>query len=386
MHTFPVRRAGFFDGTALGLVEPGTVKVGITLVVTGVVVLATAGDPGRPIEVLAALLSGLVLVGWSWWPVVPTPVLAVGVLVPAVLAARSGHEEPTLFLVSLLAVLVAWLEPVTVRAAAVVVLAMAAPVAVALLLPPHEGFGLGNWLLGIALPGLLGRLVRRQLELVARLEAAQGALAAQVLTDERRRIARDVHDLVGHGLAAVLLQITSARHVLRRDPDGADDALAAAETAGRRSMAELRATMALLRSDEDTAPAPPAPGLGGVDDLVRDARAGGLDVHYRSEGDLGGVEDGVALAAHRILQESLANAHRHAPDARTDVRVTVDDQAVLLDVVSVGAVAPAVVDDRPRYGLVGMRERAELVGGTLSAGLDDEGWRVRGRLPVRRLA
>ncbi|MFC4947898.1 sensor histidine kinase [Pseudonocardia sp. GCM10023141] len=373
-----------FDNEGLGLVEPRFVRGAATVAVLGVALLAAISDPGPPGDVALAAAAAAVFVGWVWWPVLPTPVLAVLVLGPVVLAARSGQLEQALFLASLLALLVAWLEPSTPRAAVVGVLALLSPAAVWLLLPPRESFGVWSWVLGITFPWLLGRLVRRQLELITRLEAVRGDLAAQVVTEERRRIARDVHDLVGHGLAAVLLQITSARHVLRRDLGAADEALAAAETAGRRSMAELRTTMALLRSDGDApgSAGTPSPGLGGLAGLVDAARADGLRVTFRADGDLTHVDDGVALAVHRILQESLANAHRHAPRAATTVAVAVDGDAITLAVTSTGPVHPRADDDRPRYGLVGMRERAEVVGGELQAGPDPQGWHVRGRFPV----
>ena len=91
---------------------------------------------------------------------------------------------------------------------------------------------------------------------------------------ERRRIARDVHDFVGHGLAAVMLQVTSARHVLRRDVAAAEDALRSAEEVGRRSMQELRRTVALLRRDDETGVAPPLPSVAEIPGLVEEARAG----------------------------------------------------------------------------------------------------------------
>lgn len=377
-----------FDGEGLGLVEPRAIRIGITATVVGVCALTMISDPGRPVDAALVVLAVAVFVGWVWWPQrwlpFPTPVLAVGVLTPVVLAVSSGEFEQALFLASVLAMLAGWLEGSTWRALVVGVLATAAPLVAAVLVPAHESFGYWSWVLGIVFPWLLGRLVRQQFVLVARLEAARRELADQVVTEERRRIARDVHDLVGHGLAAVLLQITSARHVLRRDLDAADEALAAAETAGRRSMAELRTTMALLRSESDGPSVPPAPGLEGIGDLVRSARADGLDVDYRADGDLAGVDDGVALAAHRIVQESLANARRHAPRARTEVTVTVDGTAITLDITSVGAVPDGAGDgDRPRYGLVGMRERAEVVGGALSAGATADGWRVVSTLPLR---
>src|SRR5581483_12475897 len=138
-------------------------------------------------------------------------------------------------------------------------------------------------------------------------------LAEQAMLEERRRIARDVHDFVGHGLAAVMLQVTSARHVLRRDPTAAEEALRVAEEVGRRSMRELRRTVAVLRSDDEDGAgvAPPVPAAEEIPALVEEARAGGLDLELEIRGELAELDPGVGLALYRIAQEALANAARH---------------------------------------------------------------------------
>lgn len=371
-----------WDAEGAELPDARAVRVGVAAVAAAAGVLAQVSDPGTVAGAALVAVAVAALLGWAWRPRSPTVVLSIAVLVPVVLATRSGQLEPALFLVSVLAWVVAWFERSTARAVAMGGVAAAAPVLVALLVPTDEGFSWWSWVLGIVLPWLVGRLVRRQLELVATLDAARAELAARAVTAERQRLARDVHDLVGHGLAAVLLQITSARHVLRRDADAADQALAAAEAAGRRSMGELRRTMALLRSDGDGAFAAPAVGLDGVGELVRDAAERGLRVRQEITGEVSRVGEGVALAVQRVVQESLANAVQHAPQAVTTVAVAVGARDVAVEVASIGPVRPAAGDDRPRYGLVGMRERAEVVGGELSAGPTPQGWVVRGRLPL----
>jgi signal transduction histidine kinase len=198
-----------------------------------------------------------------------------------------------------------------------------------------------------------------------------------------------VHDLVGHGLAAVMLQITSARHVLRRDPDAAEEALRSAEEVGRRSMRELRRTVALLRSEEDAGVAPPVPSAGEVTALVDEARAAGVAVQLRIRGDLARVPPTLGAAVYRIAQEAIANAARHAPEARTFLAVEFADGRVTLAADTVGPVAPAAPETdphRPRYGLLGMRERAVSLGGTFSAGPTVDGWSVRCELPVEASA
>ena len=158
-------------------------------------------------------------------------------------------------------------------AAALGVLAAATPVLVALVQDPME-VAVGIWVVAIVFIWAVGRAVARQERLVVELEGTRRQLAQHALLAERRRIARDVHDFVGHGLAAVMLQVTSARHVLRRDADAAEEALRSAEEVGRRSMRELRRTVTLLRSDDEAGVAAPVPTASEIPALVDEARAG----------------------------------------------------------------------------------------------------------------
>ena len=262
-------------------------------------------------------------------------------------------------------------------------LALLAPVVATLIQDPSE-ISTGIWILGIAFPWVFGRAAGRQAELVAQLKATRRELAQQALLVERRRIARDVHDFVGHGLAAVMLQVTSARHVLHRDPAAAEEALRSAEEVGRRSMRELRRTVALLRSDDEGAVAPPVPSASEIPALVEDARAGGLAVELRMRGDHSAIAAGVGVALYRIAQEALANAARHAPRARTVLGLDVGDGRASLTAETTGptAAAPAGEPERASYGLVGMRERAAALGGELTAGPTPDGWLVTCTLPL----
>jgi signal transduction histidine kinase len=356
-------------------VEPVGLRVGLAAAAVVVGVLSALVDPGRPVELAFSGVAVVVVVVGMWTPRLPSPLLAAAVAAPAVLAVRTGQLEQVLFLCALLGLAVAWFETSQVRAVLAGLVCVTAPAVAFVLLPPRESFGVFSWILGIGFALVTGRLVRRQVELTERLQAAQRELAAVAVAEERRRIARDVHDLVGHGLAAVLLHLTGARHVLRRDPDAADAALAEAETAGRRSMAELRSVMALLRASDDSGTDAPVPGLADIARLTADA-----GVELAVEGDLDAPEPAVGLAAYRIVAEALANARRHAPQSPTHVRLAVRGETLVVDVTSVGAAEPAR-DDRPRYGLVGMRERAETVGGTVAAGPGPDGWRVHAELP-----
>lgn len=332
--------------------------------------------------ILAALAVGAFAV-WAYVPNVPLPALSLAVLVPVVMAQRSGHLEPLLFEASLLALVVAFWAPSVAAAVALGLLTAAAPVAASLIQDPSQ-ISVGIWIMGIAFPWTVGRAAARQRELAAQLDANRRELAEQALLAERRRIARDVHDFVGHGFAAVMLQITSARHVLHRDPAAAAEALRSAEEVGRRSMQELRRTVGLLRSDDEGAVAPPLPSTGDIPALIDNARAGGLAVELRTRGDLSRIAPGVGVALYRISQEAIANAARHAPQARTALEIEVAEGGACLVAETTGPTlaGPATEPERPRYGLVGMQERTKALGGEFTAGPTPEGWRVSCRLPL----
>jgi signal transduction histidine kinase len=181
-----------------------------------------------------------------------------------------------------------------------------------------------------------------------------------------------------------MLQVTSARHVLRRDPKAAEEALRSAEEVGRRSMQELRRTVALLRSDDEAGVAAPVPTASEIPALIEQARAGGLAVELRTRGDLSRIPPSVGLALYRIAQEALANAARHAPRARTTLGLELANGRVeLLAETSGPLVAQSASQrERPHYGLTGMQERATALGGEFAAGPTRDGWQVLCELPV----
>ena len=231
-----------------------------------------------------------------------------------------------MFEASVLAFVVGRWSPSLKSAVPLGLLAAASPVLVALVQDPSE-VAVAIWIMGIAFPWAMSRAFVRQEQLADQLEDTRRELAQQALVAERRQIARDVHDFVGHGLAAVMLQVTSARHVLRRDPAAAEDALRSAEEVGRRSMQELRRTVSLLRSDDETGVEPPLPSVAEIPALVDQARAGGLAVELQTRGDLSSIPPGVGVAVYRITQEALANAARHAPRAQDLTRARADERA-----------------------------------------------------------
>src|SRR5262249_14762702 len=244
-------------------------------------------------------------------PGAPLVLVAAAVLVPVVAAQRAGDLEPLMFELSLLAFVVGrWSKPLA-AAVALGLVTAAAPVVVSVLQSPSE-INVGIWVLAVAFPWAVGRALARQAQLAAQLEETRRELDRQALLSERRRIARDVHDFVGHGLAAMMLQVTSARHVLRRDPAAAEEALRSAEEVGRRSMQELRRTVSLLRSDKDGA-TDPLPAATEIPTLVEEARTGGLAVELALHGDLSRGPAGGGGGLLRTAPGGPGNAARTAP-------------------------------------------------------------------------
>jgi signal transduction histidine kinase len=370
-----VSRQGWFEADELRRLVPL-----FSLVVAIVAVIA---DPYSAPDLVLVAVPVAAFALWAHPPKVPLTAVSIAVVVPVVVAQRSGALEPLMFELALLAFVIGrWSQSLTV-AVALGLLTVAAPIAVSLIQDPSE-VAVAIWIMGIVFPWIVGRAFARHGQLVAELEGTRRELAQQAVLAERRRIARDVHDFVGHGLAAVMLQVTSARHVLRRDPASAEEALRSAEEVGRRSMEELRRTVAVLRSDEETGVTPPLPSVDDIPALVYQAQAGGLAVELHCRGDISRIPAGVGVAVYRIAQEALANAARHAPRAKTVLGLELTDGRVALVAETTGpvVVAPASERERPHYGLIGMHERATALGGEFSAGPTPGGWRVSCRLPI----
>jgi signal transduction histidine kinase len=243
---------------------------------------------------------------------------------------------------------------------------------------PDQGWG--AWLAGSILMVLGGLLLRNQLMLVAQLRAAQAGLAAKARAEERNRISRDLHDVIAHSLTVSLLHVMSARLAVESDPDDAARSLAEAERLGRESLAEVRQVVGLLRADGGVSALDrtlPQPGASGVPLLVERFQAAGADVTLTVDGDAGRLPATVGLAVYRILQESLTNVIRHAPGASASARLMVSERDATLTVDSLGKPGTGT-----GHGLPGMRERAESIGGSCSAGPSGAGWLVRASFPL----
>jgi signal transduction histidine kinase len=218
------------------------------------------------------------------------------------------------------------------------------------------------------------------------LERARDELARLAVTAERVRIARELHDVVAHSMSVIAMHAGSGRLAADKDPAAARRALEVVERSSRDALAELRRLVTMLRDTDDVEPAlNPAPGLQDVHQLVAEVAAAGVTVEVHTEGELASVPDGVSLAAFRIVQEALTNVVRHASPARAHVSVRVGDGEVALEITDDGTTWPAAGETVPAFaghGTIGMRERAALYGGELTARPRPEGgWQVAARLP-----
>ncbi|WP_192809261.1 sensor histidine kinase [Actinomadura montaniterrae] len=234
------------------------------------------------------------------------------------------------------------------------------------------------WGAGFLLLGLAFRLH-------AALYEARLRLDREAVAEERRKIAREVHDLVGHGLGVMLLNIGAARRAgARGDGPAVIAALEEAERVGRRGVRDVHQGLVLLRDPVPAAPpiAPAPPTADDIGALVEELRAGGLRVDLSTSGDLASVDPAVGLALYRVVQEALSNAARHAPGSRATVAVGVDGPLALVTVADRGSLHGAGRPAGGGLGLVGMRERVTALGGTLHAGPDGTGWRVEAAIPA----
>ena len=205
---------------------------------------------------------------------------------------------------------------------------------------------------------------------------------------ERARIARELHDVVTHNVSVMVIQAGAARKIMEVAPDQAREALLAVEAGGRSAMTELRHVMGLLTMDGDGPRAAgldlaPQPGLDGLDALVQRVRDAGVPVELTVTGQRGPLPSGVELTVYRLVQEALTNAVKHAAGASARVTVEYGDDHLQVEVTDTGGRGDASAGAGTGRGLIGLRERLAVYGGTLQAGPRLRGgYRVRARIPV----
>jgi signal transduction histidine kinase len=246
---------------------------------------------------------------------------------------------------------------------------------------------LAAWLLGDSVRWRRGFYQALE-ERATRLERERDAQAQVAAAAERARIARELHDVVAHNVSVMVVQADGAAYAMDASPQRAREALGAISGTGRRALAELRSLLGVLRDSADPGAAlAPQPGLEQLEELVREARAAGLPVSLSIEGAPRAVPQGEALAAYRVVQESLTNTRKHAgPGATARVRLRYGEEHLVISVTDDGRGASATRNDGlagPGHGLAGMRERVELYGGSVRSGpRAGGGYEVVARLPL----
>ena len=367
-------------------------SAGLVLAVPGTALLVAGAERGWRLPVAVALV--LVQVCALRWQVrAPVAVLAVN--------AATGLAVWTLLpAVSLTGVLLAAQVALCVlsatrprRASVRALAAMCVPVPLA--------FGAGGgpagvtvYLLAVVLAWTAGQWRRAQ-------RARAGAEMRRAVVEERARIAREVHDVVAHTLSVMVIQAGAADDVFAERPDQARQALRAIESGARSALGELRLLLQAFGPEAGEADdggaddggareqREPGPSLARLDELADTVRASGMTVSVHREGAFEGLSAAVGLAAYRIVQEALTNTLRHAVGAdEVGVCVSVEGECVTVSVVDNGRTPQGRSDAAGAgRGLVGMRERARLVGGSLRAGpLPGGGFEVAARLPVERVS
>jgi len=234
-------------------------------------------------------------------------------------------------------------------------------------------------------PAAIGILIRRRTaELIARadrLETEREERDRAAAVEERRRIARELHDIAAHDLSAIVVQAGAADRLVERDSAAARAILRDIRGQGRDTLTALRQLVGIMREDDGAGRAP-QPGLARLDDLLAVARAAGTEAEITIMGEPRPLPALTDLAGFRVVQEALTNARRHAPGAPVSVRVT-HAAGVRIVVANGASHAPVEIGARPGHGLAGMRERVRQAGGTLTVGpTADGGWTVDARLPV----
>jgi signal transduction histidine kinase len=337
---------GIDESTRFG---PTWAVVVYTLVVTAVLV-ARRRAPLATIVVLAAALAGpqlvTVLTFTLWGHFVP-------MLVAAYSVARYADRS---------------------RAAVGVAVAVAAVVVLMLRVPSiGTTANIPFAFVPLAVVVAVGRVLRRRhlshvaLSLQAsRLSEDREAWVRDAVAAERARIARELHDVVAHCVSVMVIQAGAAEDLLDRDPEAARQPLHAVQVTGQEAVAELGRMLGLLRGDAAHDGLAPQPGVAQLPELLAQVRSAGLTVGYQVAGDPRELPPGIDVALYRLTQEALTNTLKHARGRRSDVVLRYSDAAVELSVTDDGR--GGADDVRPGHGLIGMRERVALYGGTVSAG------------------
>ncbi|MEU2227446.1 MULTISPECIES: sensor histidine kinase [unclassified Streptomyces] len=377
----------------------------VLLGVSGASVVSLAGDPGQHGTVPGGLAVSAVLCGVvALRRRLPEPMLLVALvtgLVQLVLDVQTTVADFAMLVITytVAAVGARWSS----RLALAVSLCAAT---VAQIRWPDERTGFAGQVaiavfqtVPFALAWVLGDSVRTRRayfaqleERAARLEREREAQAKVAVAAERARIARELHDVVAHNVSVMVVQADGAAYVMDAAPDQARKALETISSTGRQALAEMRRLLGVLRTGEhqESGEYVPQPDVDQIDDLVEQCRSSGLPVDFKVEGTPRPLPSGVELTAYRIVQEALTNTRKHGgPNTGASVRLVYFDDGLGLLVEDDGKGAPHELyeeggADGRGHGLIGMRERVGMVGGTLDAGpRPGGGFRISALLPLK---
>lgn len=341
------------------------------------------GDNGISVHhrrLLAALLFSLTTMPVAWRRSRPLQALAVS-LAAAVLAAAALGQAP----------FVAGLVPVLFLVYAVaaygrsdseqwigLAFAIAAAIATCAFVPKLWTVSTATFNVAVIVAlWLVGRIVHARGRRVDLLERGR----AEALVEERKRIARELHDIVAHSVSTMVIQTGAAEQLIDDDPAAAREALLTIRRTGRDALHELRRLLDLLREEGEDGTAP-QPTFADIEKLVAGMRGAGLQVELEAAGVAEGIPTGVGLAAYRVVQESLVNALKHAPGSRAVVRLRLVGRQLEVVVSDDGASSPVPPPPGGGHGLVGMRERVLLYGGSFDAQATAGGFRVAVSIPL----
>jgi signal transduction histidine kinase len=350
-------------------------------VVLDVIAFAQRGVPTLWVSVAAVLALSPVLVwasrGWLMPPWIESALTTIAVAL-FLTHPVAPDFAPLLLMIAAGEVAATSTLPIAMSIAAVqiVVLVVAADT--------HHLQSASLFIVGVILGGDVGFALRWQMRALAAERANTDIARQQAMLAERQRLAREVHDVVGHSLSITLLHVTAARHALARHGDVTDalESLGEAEKVGRGAMGDLRRTVTVLGSNpEQTLP---LPGIEDVPRLIEQSRSAGLDIRFEASGDSARLGEVAGLGLYRILQECLANIAKHAPTGSASVCLSSRVDAVHLSVrntVPAGGMVNRDVAGKGT-GLAGMAARAEQMGAVLRSGVDGDSWLVDLTVPA----
>jgi signal transduction histidine kinase len=346
---------------------------------------------GRGVLSVLLLLVALPLAVRRVWPAVTLLTATAALVLAALLVTHSQGVPVEVFLAMLLAFYSVGAHCDDRRSPFVGGAALVAIAAVDLARPgffnTSGGSRPGAWL-AFAIAWVVGRDLRRRRQRVvdlqdraAQLEREREEKARLAVGEERARIARELHDVIAHGVSVIVVQAQAGPHLVG-DPERVRSVFHSIESSGREALAELRRLLGILRSDDEQLAIGPQPGLASLRSLVDQVRGSGLPVELTIEGDAVQLPAGIDLSSYRIVQEALTNVVKHAGAARAEITIRYTDRALELDILDDGRGA-VVSANGSGHGLIGMSERVALYGGTLETGpRDGGGYAVHARLPL----